>query len=141
MIQEIEYVKEDDKLEYMLNCLQKTAPPVLIFAQNKKDVDAIHEHLLVQVRKKFEKAWQVVLASMHGHPQKHHLGGEFTVGNHQCVEESVAFCLVADWSVSMSQRTAQPNAFGRCMFGEWQFVLSLPEVSTVIAITIAIPET
>jgi ATP-dependent RNA helicase DDX41 len=49
VIQEIEYVKEDDKLEYMLNCLQKTAPPVLVFAENKKDVDAIHEHLLVQV--------------------------------------------------------------------------------------------
>jgi ATP-dependent RNA helicase DDX41 len=49
VIQEVEYVKEEDKLAYMLDCLQKTAPPVLIFAENKKDVDAIHEHLLVQV--------------------------------------------------------------------------------------------
>ncbi len=44
----MEYVKEEDKLEYLLDCLQKTAPPVLIFAENKKDVDAIHEFLLLQ---------------------------------------------------------------------------------------------
>jgi hypothetical protein len=49
IIQEVEYVKEEDKLEYLLDCLQKTAPPVLIFAENKKDVDAIHEFLLLQV--------------------------------------------------------------------------------------------
>jgi ATP-dependent RNA helicase DDX41 len=34
----------------LTTCLQKTAPPVLIFAENKKDVDAIHEFLLVKVR-------------------------------------------------------------------------------------------
>lgn len=50
VIQEVEYVKEEDKLAYLLDCLQKTAPPVLIFAENKRDVDAIHEFLLVQVR-------------------------------------------------------------------------------------------
>lgn len=50
IIQEVEYVKEEDKLEYLLDCLQKTAPPVLIFSENKKDVDAIHEFLLRQVR-------------------------------------------------------------------------------------------
>eukprot|EP00878_Enallax_costatus_P001578 GHUV01001729.1.p1 GENE.GHUV01001729.1~~GHUV01001729.1.p1 ORF type:complete len:664 (+),score=253.11 GHUV01001729.1:309-2300(+) len=48
VIQEVEYVKEEDKLAYLLDCLQKTAPPVLIFAENKRDVDAIHEFLLVQ---------------------------------------------------------------------------------------------
>lgn len=36
-------------MEYLLDCLQKTAPPVLIFSENKKDVDAIHEFLLLQV--------------------------------------------------------------------------------------------
>eukprot|EP00775_Hariotina_reticulata_P012748 gene12748-12877_t len=48
VIQEVEYVKEEDKLAYLLDCLQKTAPPVLVFAENKRDVDAIHEFLLVQ---------------------------------------------------------------------------------------------
>ncbi|GIL44240.1 hypothetical protein Vafri_1756 [Volvox africanus] len=48
VIQEVEYVKEEAKLPYLLECLQKTAPPVLIFAENKRDVDAIHEYLLVQ---------------------------------------------------------------------------------------------
>ena len=33
---------------YLLTCLQKTAPPVLIFAENKKDVDDIHEYLLLK---------------------------------------------------------------------------------------------
>ena len=49
IIQEVEYVKEEDKLGYLLDCLGKTAPPVLIFAENKKDVDIIHEYLLTQV--------------------------------------------------------------------------------------------
>ncbi|KAI3436811.1 hypothetical protein D9Q98_006221 [Chlorella vulgaris] len=48
IIQEVEYVKEEAKLVYLLECLQKTAPPVLIFAENKKDVDMIHEFLLVK---------------------------------------------------------------------------------------------
>ncbi|KAJ9508881.1 hypothetical protein QJQ45_028196 [Haematococcus lacustris] len=49
VIQEVEYVKEEAKLDYLLECLQKTAPPVLVFAENKKDVDAIHEFLLVKM--------------------------------------------------------------------------------------------
>ena len=47
--QEVEYVKEEAKLSYLLECLQKTAPPVLVFAENKADVDAVHEFLLVKV--------------------------------------------------------------------------------------------
>ena len=47
-LQEVEYVKEEAKLVYLLECLQKTAPPVLVFAENKKDVDNIHEFLLVK---------------------------------------------------------------------------------------------
>ena len=33
---------------YLLECLQKTPPPVLIFAEKKQDVDAIHEYLLLK---------------------------------------------------------------------------------------------
>ena len=33
IIQEVEYVKEEDKLGYLLDCLQKTAPPVLVFSR------------------------------------------------------------------------------------------------------------
>lgn len=32
----------------MLECLKKTTPPVLIFAEKKQDVDAIHEYLLLK---------------------------------------------------------------------------------------------
>ena len=46
--QEVEYVKSDERLVAMLDALQKTPPPVLIFAENKKDVDTIHEFLLVK---------------------------------------------------------------------------------------------
>ena len=46
-MQEVEYVKEEAKLEYLLACLQKTAPPTLIFAESKGDVDKVHEHLLL----------------------------------------------------------------------------------------------
>jgi ATP-dependent RNA helicase DDX41 len=43
VIQEVEYVKPEAKIVYLLECLQKTAPPVLIFASNQGDVDDIHE--------------------------------------------------------------------------------------------------
>lgn len=48
VIQEIEYVKEEAKIVYLLECLQKTPPPVLIFAKNKKDVDDIQGYLLLK---------------------------------------------------------------------------------------------
>lgn len=48
VIQEVEYVKQEAKIVYLLECLQKTQPPVLIFAEKKQDVDAIHEYLLLK---------------------------------------------------------------------------------------------
>ena len=36
------------KIIYLLECLQKTPPPVLIFCENKADVDDIHEYLLLK---------------------------------------------------------------------------------------------
>ena len=44
----MEYVKAEAKLVYLLECLQKTAPPVLVFAEKTSDVDDIHEYLLVK---------------------------------------------------------------------------------------------
>lgn len=46
--QEVEYVKPEAKIVHLLDSLQKTAPPVLIFAEKKQDVDAIHEYLLLK---------------------------------------------------------------------------------------------
>lgn len=48
VIQDVEYVKQEAKIVYLLQCLQKTPPPVLIFAEKKQDVDAIHEYLLLK---------------------------------------------------------------------------------------------
>lgn len=48
VFQEVEYVKEEAKIVYLLECLQKTQPPVLIFCENKADVDDIHEYLLLK---------------------------------------------------------------------------------------------
>ena len=48
VIQEVEYVKNEAKVMYLLECLQKTAPPVVIFCERKGDVDEIHEYLLVK---------------------------------------------------------------------------------------------
>lgn len=41
-------MKTEAKIVYILECLQKTAPPVLVFAERKQDVDAIHEYLLLK---------------------------------------------------------------------------------------------
>lgn len=46
--QEVEYVKQEAKIVHILDSLQKTEPPVLIFAEKKQDVDAIHEYLLLK---------------------------------------------------------------------------------------------
>ncbi|CAG8570754.1 9021_t:CDS:10 [Ambispora leptoticha] len=48
VLQEVEYVKQEAKIVYLLECLQKTPPPVLVFAENKNDVDDIHEYLLLK---------------------------------------------------------------------------------------------
>lgn len=48
VVQEVEYVKQEAKIVYLLECLQKTTPPVLVFAEKKQDVDAIHEYLLLK---------------------------------------------------------------------------------------------
>lgn len=41
-------MKQEAKIVYLLECLQKTPPPVLIFCENKNDVDDIHEYLLLK---------------------------------------------------------------------------------------------
>ncbi|CAF1159347.1 unnamed protein product [Didymodactylos carnosus] len=46
--QEIEHVMAEARVVQLLSTLQKTSPPVLIFAQRKQDVDAIHEYLLLK---------------------------------------------------------------------------------------------
>jgi hypothetical protein len=39
VIQEVEFVKQEAKMVYLLECLQKTPPPVIIFSDNKNEVD------------------------------------------------------------------------------------------------------
>lgn len=46
--QDVEYVKQDDKLPFLIECLEKTSPPVVVFCENKNDVDDIHEYLLLK---------------------------------------------------------------------------------------------
>ncbi|CAD5232148.1 unnamed protein product [Bursaphelenchus xylophilus] len=67
--QEIEYCRTEDKLTKILNCLQKTPPKVLIFAEKKMDVDNIYEYLLLK---------GVAAASLHGGKDQkdRHLGVE-----------------------------------------------------------------
>lgn len=57
VIQEVEYVKQDAKIVYLLECLQKTSPPVVIFCERKGDVDDIYEYLILK---------GVAAASIHG---------------------------------------------------------------------------
>lgn len=48
VIQEVEYVKQEAKVVYLLECLQKTPPPVLVFSAKKGEIDDIHEYLLLK---------------------------------------------------------------------------------------------
>lgn len=42
VLQVVEYVKQEAKMVYLLECLQKTPPPVIIFSENKNEVDGMH---------------------------------------------------------------------------------------------------
>lgn len=46
--QDVILVKDEFKMIQMLQSLQKTPPPVLIFSENKNDVDDIYEYLLLK---------------------------------------------------------------------------------------------
>lgn len=48
IIQEVEYVKQEAKTVRVLECIAKTAPPALVFCDNKSDVDDVHEYLLLK---------------------------------------------------------------------------------------------
>ena len=37
--EEVEYVKQEAKMVYLLECIQKTPPPVIVFSDNKNEVD------------------------------------------------------------------------------------------------------
>lgn len=49
VVQEVEFVREEAKMVYLLECLQKTAPPTIIFSENKNEVDG-KPSLLTTVR-------------------------------------------------------------------------------------------
>jgi ATP-dependent RNA helicase DDX41 len=46
VVQEVVLVRPEARILYLLECLQKTPPPVLIFAEKKADVDTMYEFLL-----------------------------------------------------------------------------------------------
>ena len=48
-LQHVDYVRYEEKMTRILDALQKTPPPVLIFAEKKEDVDRLHEYLLLKV--------------------------------------------------------------------------------------------
>lgn len=58
--QDIEYVKQEAKLPNLLTAINKTGPPVIIFAKRHQEVDEIHEFLLLK---------GLSVAAIHG--QKH----------------------------------------------------------------------
>lgn len=46
--QDVEVVRHDSRVVHLLEVVQKTPPPALIFCENKADVDEIHEFLLTK---------------------------------------------------------------------------------------------
>jgi ATP-dependent RNA helicase DDX41 len=74
LIQDIEFVKDESKLIQILDTLQKTPPPVLIFCENKNDVEEIHEYLVLK---------GIDVCSMHGdkdQEERHQAIREFREG-------------------------------------------------------------
>ena len=46
--QHVAYVLPEERLSHLLDSIQKTGPPVLIFSEKKSEVDEIHEFLLLK---------------------------------------------------------------------------------------------
>src|SRR3989338_1942602 len=46
--QDLELVPKEERFVRLLHSLQKTPPPVLVFAENKSDADMVHEYLLIK---------------------------------------------------------------------------------------------
>jgi ATP-dependent RNA helicase DDX41 len=46
VLQVVEYVKQEAKMVYLLECLQKTPPPVIVFSDNKNEVDGMDFFLI-----------------------------------------------------------------------------------------------
>lgn len=57
VIQEVEYVKQEAKMVYLLECLQKTPPPVIVFSDNKNEVDGALPLRVCRVR----SSWKLTL--------------------------------------------------------------------------------
>ena len=47
VLQVVEYVKQEAKMVYLLECLQKTPPPVIVFSDNKTEVDGMLDVFLL----------------------------------------------------------------------------------------------
>ncbi|EFJ32576.1 hypothetical protein SELMODRAFT_230807 [Selaginella moellendorffii] len=48
VVQQVEFVKQEAEMVYLLECLQQTPPPVLIFCESKGEVDSIYEYLVLK---------------------------------------------------------------------------------------------
>jgi ATP-dependent RNA helicase DDX41 len=46
VLHEIDYIKEEDKIVYLLYLLEKTQPQAAIFCENKLDCDEVNKFLL-----------------------------------------------------------------------------------------------
>ena len=53
VLQVVEYVKQEAKMVYLLECLQKTPPPVIIFSKNKNEVDGKPGLILLSTTKSY----------------------------------------------------------------------------------------
>ena len=49
VLQVVEYVKQEAKMVYLLECLQKTPPPVIIFSENKNEVDGENSLIAIEM--------------------------------------------------------------------------------------------
>ncbi len=59
VLQVVEYVKQEAKMVYLLECLQKTPPPVIIFSENKNEVDGEKFLDIVSARQDSQRFLQI----------------------------------------------------------------------------------
>lgn len=52
VLQVVEYVKQEAKMVYLLECLQKTPPPVIVFSENKNEVDGMYNYMCLSFTEK-----------------------------------------------------------------------------------------
>lgn len=131
VLQVVEYVKQEAKMVYLLECLQKTPPPVIVFSENKNEVDGassvpLDSVFLLDISKDIQEYLLlkgVEAVAIHGSKSKHQLRDILTPINGPAAQEERQYAIKSFKSGSKDVMVASGVASKGLDFNEIQQVI------------------